>query len=123
MRRTQLTLALSSLDANGICADQTTGAAADLLLNGALVETDTEAHFGVAAAVRLTCAGDETAQTFTIKGRDGNGIPVTAILAGVSGTTTDTTQTFKHVTEVRVDGATTGNVEVGTAADDNGVCT
>lgn len=123
MRRTKVTLALSSLDANGICVDQTTAAAADLLLNGALVETDIEAHLGVAAAVRLTCAGDESGRIFTIKGRDSLGRPVTAILAGVSATTTDTTQTFKHVTEVRVDGATAGNVEVGTAADDNGICT
>lgn len=123
MQPINFTFALTAKDANGVCQDQTTAGAADLVLNGQLAKDSGVARFGAAAAVRITCAGDETAVNFTIYGPDANGNPITEKVAGVSGTTTDTTNLFKGVIRVAVDGALAGNVEVGTAADDNSVCT
>ncbi|MBU8921269.1 MAG: hypothetical protein KOO63_05570 [Bacteroidales bacterium] len=122
MRQKKITLALSSLDANGVCADQTTGAAADLLLNGALVVTDVKANFGVAAAIRITCAADESARTFVVYGEGSNGSPIQESMTGPAATTGDTTQTFKSVTRVSIDGAASGEVEVGQVANDDGAC-
>ncbi len=122
MRQKKITLALSSLDANGVCADQTTGAAIDLLLNGALVVADVKANFGVAATVRITCAADESARTFVVYGEGSNGSLIQESVTGVSATTVDTSQKFKSVTRVSINGAASGNVEVGQTADDNGAC-
>ncbi len=123
MRPKYFTVALVVADPNGYCADQTTGAAADLVLNGQLAKDGNKiARFGVAAKVRITSDGDDSGIVFTIYGTNSDGNPHEEKVTGPSSTTADTTKTYRTVDRVAIDGATTGNIEVGLAADDNNVC-
>lgn len=99
-------------DANGIAEDQTTGGAADLVLDGVLV-TDGIATAAEAQIVSIEGAGNSSGITFTISGTDADGNDQSQTITGPNAATVKTTAFFKTVSQISASGAVTGNVEVG----------
>jgi len=122
MRGKKITLTMAAVDPNGICEDQTTAGAADLLLNGVLAASSGIATLGTALVVKITCAGDDSGRVFTVTGKDANGTDTCESLAGGSAGAVNTIKTFLEVTGVSIDGAAAGAVEVGTAENADSIC-
>ena len=76
----------------------------------------------VPIAIRVTSDGADTGRTFTITGTNRNGQPISEAITGPGSTTTDGSTLFKTVTNVAVDAATAGEIKIGSATDDNGIC-
>ena len=113
---------LAAADPNGICLTQTPGGAINLTINGAL----TAGGVGTlvpARNVTITSGGSsETGKTFTVTGTATDGTAVTEAIAGPGGgATVSTTALFETVTQVAVDGATSGAVTVGSGTTVNQV--
>ena len=125
----------TAADTNGICTTQTTTAAANLTLNGALTATvngnsiyapalgsavSTTADGAWARKIGITSDADDSGITFTITGTDVNGKALSEVVTGPSSTTVYSTNStaanFKSVTKIATSAATTGNITVGTAA-------
>ena len=125
----------SAADTDGICASQTTSAAANLVLNGALCATvngnsiyapalgsavSTTADGAWARKIGITSDGADNGITFTVTGTDVNGKALEETITGPNSgtvyTTMSTAANFKSVTKIATSGATTGNITVGTAA-------
>ena len=125
----------SAADTDGICASQTTSAAADLTLNGALCATvngnsiyapalgsavSTTADAAWARKIGITSSGNDSGITFTVTGTDVDGKALSETITGPNAgtvyTTNSTAANFKSVTKIATSGATTGNITVGTAA-------
>jgi hypothetical protein len=102
------------LDADGICAAQGAGGAANLNINGALASGGS-ATLDVPRGVQAVsaAAGDNT-QTLTITGVDeyGKAMKETLALNGV--TPVVGKKAFKKVTQVAISAASAGNITVGT---------
>ena len=104
-------------DPNGICEDQTTGAAGALTLDGALVSG------GIATAaagqiVSIEGTGDNSGITFTITGLNSEGNTVPQVVTGENNGTAKSTTYFKTIDSIVASGAVTGNVEAGWLAAD-----
>ena len=125
----------AAADTNGICTSQTTTAAANLTLDGALTATvngnsiyapalgsavSTTADAAWARKIGITSDGDDRTVTYTVYGTDVDGKAlseaVTGPNAGVAYTTMSTAANFKSVTRIATSAATVGNITVGTAA-------
>ena len=125
----------AAADTNGICASQTTSAAANLTLNGALCATvngnsiyapalgsaiSTTADAAWARKIGITSSGNDSGITFTVTGTDVDGKALSETITGPNAgtvyTTNSTAANFKSVTKIATSGATTGNITVGTAA-------
>ncbi len=100
-------------DADGICLSQTTGAAGDLLINGALT-TGGVATLDTARQVLFTSAGDLSAITFTITGTNNQGTVITESVIGPN-LTSGSISGFLTVTQVSADAAVGTAVTVGTS--------
>lgn len=123
MRPVSITIGLTPADADGLCAAQTTGAAAELSLNGALATTVGVARLGTAATILITCAADESARVFTVTGKNANGVTKVERLTGVDTSTVASTVEYREVSRVEIDGATSGNVSVGITGDTDAIAT
>ena len=124
----------TAADTNGICTSQTTSAAANLTLNGALCATingnsvyapsvsgtAATADGAWARKIGITSDANDSGITFTITGTDVNGKALSETVTGPSSTTVYSTNStaanFKSVTKIATRAATTGNITVGTAA-------
>ena len=124
----------TAADTDGICASQTTSAAANLTLNGALTATingnsvyapsvsgtAATADGAWARKIGITSDGNDSGITFTITGTDVNGKALSETVTGPNSTTVYSTNStaanFKTVTKIATSAATTGNITVGTAA-------
>ncbi len=125
----------TAADTNGICASQTTSAAANLTLNGALCITVNgnsiyapalgsvlaiTADGAWARKIGITSSGNDSGITFTVTGTDVDGKALSETITGPNAgtvyTTNSTAANFKSVTKIATSGATTGNITVGTAA-------
>lgn len=113
----------AALDPNGIAENQTTGGAADLVLNGALCDLGTALQFDIGDAysdgiggVRLLfdSAGDINAVNFTITGKDQDGRDITEVVTGVTTTAVSTVQYYSQVTVIAADAAVASAVFIGT---------
>lgn len=113
----------ADLDADGIAENQTTGAAGNLTLNGALCDLGTAGQFDIGDAyssgiggVKLLfdSAGDISGVTFTITGKDQDGQSITEDVTGVTTTAVSTVNYYSQVTQIAADGAVGSNVFVGT---------
>ena len=104
---------LDAADPNGICLDQTTGGAGNLLINGALA-TGGVAALNVQRQVELESVGNLSAINFTITGTDGQGRAISETLVGPNIGTVATVLNFLTVTQVAADAAVGTAVEVGT---------
>lgn len=107
-----LSLALAAASVNNICLSQSTGAPANLLINGAAASGGV-ATLDVARQVLFTFAANETGHNFTITGTNINGTVQTEVVAGTA-TTAVTLYDYKTITRIAVSAATTGNLTVGT---------
>jgi len=123
----------TALDVNGICVSQTTSAAANLVLDGALCATingnsvyapsvsgtAATADGAWARRISITSSGDDSGITFTVTGTDINGKALSETVTGPNSTETQTANTlvglFKSVTKIATSAATTGNIQVGIA--------
>lgn len=112
-----------SLDPNGIAENQTTGGAADLVLNGALCDLGTALQFDVGDAysdgvggIKLIfdSAGDISSVVFTITGKDQDGVDITETVTGVTTTAVSTTKYYSQVTVIAAGAAVGSNVFIGT---------
>ena len=114
-------------DANAIAEDQTTGAAATLTLDGALVTsgvailTQIRSPAGfrrprsndIAMQVTIEGSGDNSGVSFTLTGTDADSKAIIETIQGGNTVAVTTLLFFKTVSEITVNGAITGNVEVG----------
>jgi hypothetical protein len=113
----------ADLDPNGIAENQTTGGAANLVLNGALCDLGTAGQFDIGdsyssgiGGVRLLfdSAGNISTVNFTITGKDQDGFAVTEVVTGVTTTAVSTVNYYSQVTVIAADAAVASNVFVGT---------
>ena len=109
-------------DRDGVCLAQTTGGAADLVINGALHSSNT-INFTTAASLQprkvtiFSAGGDVSGVSFTITGTDYLGSALVEIVTGPAADATVTsTNFFNTITQIAADGAVTGNIEVGSGA-------
>jgi len=113
MRPIDTTIGLTPADADGVCAAQTTSGAGELSLNGALAATVGVAKLATAATILITAAADESARTFTVTGKDSDGVNRVEKLTGAAIGTTASVVLYREVSKIAIDGATSGNVSVG----------
>ena len=124
----------TAADTDGICASQTTSAAANMTLNGALCATingnsvyapsvsgtAATADGAWARKIGITSDGNDSGITFTITGTDVDGKALSETVTGPNSTTVYSTNStaanFKTVTKIATSAATTGNITIGTAA-------
>lgn len=99
-------------DADGICASQTPAGAGNLTIDGALASSGA-VTLNNGHLITITCAGDETARTFTVTGTNDNGYTITEDITGVNASTAEGAKYFKTVTQISVDAATAGAVTAG----------
>lgn len=100
-------------DADGIAAAQTTGGAADLVLNGADMAGGTWSS-SFAHQLGVYSAGNIATVVFTITGTDQDGKAQTETVTGVNAGTVETTKYFKTVSSITADAAVGSDVIVGT---------
>jgi hypothetical protein len=120
MRPTTITVSSLSDDANGIAEDQTTAGAGDLSLDGALVAGGI-ATMAEAQIVSIESTGSLAGVTFTVTGTDADGRNISEDVTGPNNSTVVTTQYYKTVTQIAVDGAVGTNTEVGPLKANGGV--
>lgn len=99
----------AAADTNAIAESQTPAGAEDLTLTATPYVLDPPRR------VTITCAGNDTARTFTVTGTTFGGYPITEQLAGSNNSITTSTLDFATVTNIAVDDATAGAVIAGYA--------
>lgn len=108
-----IVMQLAAASVNGIAQSQTPGGAGNLTLNGSLVSGGVAVLGATARRVLLTFAADETSHNFTVTGTGWNGLSQSEIVAG-NNTTAATTHDYLTVTQVSINTAATGAIQVGT---------
>jgi hypothetical protein len=98
-RLVEYSFAPTALDADGVCASQTLGAAGDLTINGALASAGV-ATLGEQAKITLASAANYSAVTFTVYGTSRNGNSLSESMAGPNNNTVTTTNSFNTVTRI-----------------------
>lgn len=98
------TFAPTALDADGVCASQTLGAAGNLTINGALTSGGV-ATLGEQARITLYSTADYHATTFTLYGTDTRGRTISETMAGPNNGTVTSTLNYKTVTRIASSGA------------------
>ena len=102
-----------ALDADGICASQTSGATASTLtINGAKASGGV-ATLNSARQITLASAANLADKTFTITGTDANGDALTESLTGPNNETVTTSKHFLTVTEIAFTDGTSGTITAG----------
>jgi len=102
-----------ALDADGICASQTSGATAGTLtINGAKASGGV-ATLNSARQITLASAANLADKTFTITGTDVNGDALTESLTGPNNNTVTSTKHFLTVTEIAFTDGTSGTMTAG----------
>ena len=109
-----------TFDRDGISAASTPTGAGSLTLGGALA-TDGIAVLSGQRKILIYSDADESGDTFTVTGTNGNGVAVTENITGPNTTTVYSTYEYKKITSVTTDGAGTGNIEVGQVGDPVGI--
>ena len=105
---------IAAADPDGVCTTQSTSGAANLTLDGALVDTGVATLVPARNATVTSAGSSETGKTFTFTGTDANGNAVTETINGPgSSATVSTTKVFKTITQIAVSAALTGDVTVG----------
>lgn len=112
----------ANVDPDGIAENQTTGGAANLVLNGALADLGTALQFDIGDAYSNGCggvriaidsAGDISTVNFTVTGKDQDGISATEVITGVTTTAVESTTYWSQITTIAADAAVASNVFVG----------
>lgn len=119
MKNKRYSLTTSS-DDDGIFTDQTISGAGSLTLDGALVQNLEGTDFVLpvtgdgGAQILITSAGNDSGINFTITGENENGLPITDTVVGPNAATETSSQYFSKITDIETDGASAGNVKIGT---------
>lgn len=125
-------LAGTTFDADSICASQTPGGAGDLTIDGALALTNPVAGAGGTAAagsatvrfpvptrIYITCAGNNSARTFTVVGTAqspntfGPGPVISETITGANTNVVASSKLYSTIISISISGASTGAVTVG----------
>lgn len=104
-------LSLSN-DANGCFADQTNGASAALLLNGALATSGT-CIFASAQQISIEGTGDNDEITYAIVGTGADRKAESETLTGADNGTVKSARFYLSITSITSSGAVDGNIEGG----------
>ena len=83
--------------------------------------TITQIEISTPLQVIVKAGGNESGRTFTVTGTNTLNEVITEEVTGPNNSTTTSLLSFKTVTQIAVDAATAGDVEVGTSGDDNGI--
>ena len=102
----------TSWDSDGLSVSTTLSGSGNLTLGGASTSGGS-ATFSKGNKVTITSAGDDSARTFTITGTNDSGQSQNEQITGANAGTAEGTKLFKTITQISVDGATTGNVTAG----------
>lgn len=113
-----LTAANVAVSNSAICNAQTTAGAGALVLNGFNTATGVATISGTNMGRNVTIFGnvsDNSSLTFTITGTTPSGIAINTTMTGPAGgaISTLTSAEFNTVTAISVDGAITGNINIG----------
>jgi hypothetical protein len=102
---------------SAVALPQTTGGAGNLTVNGDYASGGSVSISGATFASVTSLTGNNSGRSFTITGLDQNGAPTTAVVTGGNSSgnavTVTSSQRFTRITQIAVDGATVGQVEVG----------
>jgi hypothetical protein len=115
MRPVTITNSLPAAVANSIALLQTTGGAANLVLNGALALAGV-ATLTAPAQVTLTSIANISGVNFTITGKDYRGQVISEVLVGPNATTVTSLNTYATITSIAADNVVPTNTSVGNAA-------
>ena len=85
-------------------------------------KTVTSVSVSIPTQVIVKAGGDESSRKFTVTGTDSEDATLEEVIDGPNASTTTGTELFKTITQISVDDATAGAIEVGTSSDDNGIC-
>ena len=108
-----VTTLTADADSNGICLDQTTPGAANLLLNGTLVSAGVATMLSHNSRLSIESAANLSGVNFTITGADKDGRALAEVIVGPNANTVTTIGYFYTVTLISVDAAVGTNVEIG----------
>jgi hypothetical protein len=104
-------------DVSAVALPQITGGAGNLTINGDYASGGSVTVAGATFASVTSLTGNNSARSVSITGLDQNGAPITtSIIPGNSSgnpVTVTSSQRFTKITQVSIDGATTGQIEVG----------
>ena len=109
-------------DSDASIVDAVTGPNNSTVSSTKYFKTVTSVSVSTPVKVIVKAGGDESGRTFTITGTDSQDATITEEVTGPNNSTATTEQFFKTITQIAVDAATAGAIEVGTSADDNGIC-
>jgi len=104
------------VDSDGLFTSKSIGSSGTLTLDGALVSNG-EADLTAAHRLEITSTGDDTGLTFTVNGEDNLGRSIQGFASGSNSSSSTVFTYFKKVTSISVDGASAGNVSIGTTTD------
>ena len=113
MQPAYVTKSLVAASANNIATSQTPGAAGPLTLNGSTVSGGV-ATLDTQRQVILTLSGNETGKTFTLKGTNDSGAPISETIAGATAGVLTSVNSYKTITSVAISAAAAGAITVGT---------
>lgn len=99
---------------NNIALDQTTAGAGSITLNGSLASGGVVPSLTHAYRLDLESVGNISGVNFVITGTDENDAAVTETIAGPNANTVTTTEYFKTISTITVDGAVGTNTSIGT---------
>ena len=99
MRPIILSRALVAGAVGAVCASQTTGGAANLLINGTLAASGI-ATLDVQRQIGITSAGDVSAVIFTVTGTDSQGRVISETITGVNANTVNSVLNYLTVTRI-----------------------
>jgi len=109
-----------TFDRNGIVTATTPAVAGAITLTGALV-TSGIATLSGQRKILIYSDADDSGVSFGITGLDALGASVTETITGPNTTTVYSTYTYKSVSAITIDGAGTGNIEIGQVGDPVGI--
>lgn len=125
MRPIRQIFTLVAASANAICLSQKPLASGNLTINGALASSEMDTTVRPSAAltvavldtyrrVSITSSADDSGREFLIVGTDPAGTVFSESLAGPNTGAVSSLNSFSRILRVTVDGATAGNITVGT---------
>jgi len=105
---------LTASTSNNIALAQSLSAAGALTLNGSLASGGV-ARIANPQRIGITSVGNDSARTWTVTGTNWSGAAISETFAGATaGNTVNSVLSYASVSSISLDGATAGNVTVGT---------
>ena len=109
-----------TFDRDGIVTATTPAGGGAITLTGALV-SDSVAVLSGQRKILIYSDADDSGVSFGITGQDANGIAVTETITGPNTTTVYSSSEYKTISSITIDGAGTGNIEIGQVGDHVGI--